>query len=84
MATRQLNAREARHELGDLVTRAAYAHEHTIIAKYGKPLAALISVEELEILDRFVEEYQDHLDVEAADRVTADENDEIIPFVRTT
>jgi prevent-host-death family protein len=84
MVTRQINSGAARDELPDLLARAAYAHERTIIAKRGRPLAALISMEELEILERFIEEYRDRMDVEAADRVMADDSDEIIPFRRTT
>ena len=82
--TRQMNSGEARDELPDLVARAAYGHERTIIAKRGKPLAALISIDELELLDRLLEEHRDRMDAEAADRVMADEDDEIVPFERTT
>lgn len=81
---RKLNAGEARNALPELIARAAYGHEHTIIARRGKPMAALISVEELRLLERFLEEYQDHVDIEAADRVMADEADEMVPFRRTT
>jgi len=84
MATRQMNSGAARDELPDLVARAAYAHERTIIAKRGKPLAALISMEELEILEHLLEEHRDRMDTEAADQVIADDSDEIIPFQRTT
>jgi prevent-host-death family protein len=84
MATRQMNSGAARNELPDLVARAAYAHERTIIAKRGKPLAALISMEELEILEHLLEEHRDRMDTEAADQVMADDSDEIIPFQRTT
>ena len=84
MATRQINSGAARDELPGLLARAAYAHERTIIAKRGRPLAALISMEELEILERFLEEYRDHMDADAADQVMADDTDEIIPFRRTT
>ncbi|MGB3682609.1 MAG: type II toxin-antitoxin system Phd/YefM family antitoxin [Rubrobacteraceae bacterium] len=83
-ATRQINSGEAREELPDLVARAAYGHERTVIAKRGKPLAALISLDELKLLDRLLEENRDHEDAEAADRVVADEDDEIVPFGRTT
>lgn len=82
--TRQINSGEARDELPDLVARAAYGRERTVIAKRGKPLAALISIEELELLDRLLEERRDRIDAEAADRVMADEDDEIVPFERTT
>ncbi len=84
MATRQMNSGAARDELPDLVARAAYAHERTVIAKRGKPLAALISMEELEILEHLLEEHRDRMDTEAADQVMADDSDEIIPFQRTT
>lgn len=82
--TRQINSGEARDELPDLVARAAYGHERTVIAKRGKPLAALISIDELELLDRLLEEHRDRADAETADRVMADDDDEIVPFGRTT
>ena len=82
--TRQINSGAARDELPDLVARAAYAHERTVIAKRGRPLAALISLDELALLERLIEEQRNRLDAEAADRVMADDSDEIIPFRRTT
>ncbi len=81
---RQMDSGEARKMLPDLVARAAYGHERTVIAKRGRPMAALISVDELRLLERLLEEHRDRVDAEAADRVMADETDEIIPFRRTT
>ena len=81
---RQMDSGEARKMLPDLVARAAYGHERTVIAKRGRPMAALISVDELRLLERLLEEYRDRADAEAADRVMADETDEIIPFRRST
>ena len=81
---RLVNSGEARRDLPELLSRAAYGHERTVIAKRGKPLAALISMEELALLDRLLEEHRDRLDAEAADRVMADDSDEIVPFERTT
>ncbi len=81
---RQMDSGEARKMLPDLVARAAYGHERTVIAKRGRPMAALISVDELRLLERLLEEHRDRVDAEAADRVMADETDEIIPFLRTT
>lgn len=80
----QMNSGEARDALPELLARAAYAHEHTVIARRGKPLAALISVEELRLFEQLLEEHRDRADAEAADRVVADETDEIVPFERTT
>lgn len=81
---RQMDSGEARKMLPDLVARAAYGHERTVIAKRGRPMAALISIDELRLLERLLEEHWDRVDAEAADRVMADETDEIIPFRRTT
>jgi prevent-host-death family protein len=81
---RYVNSGEARSELPELLQRAAYGHEHTVIARRGKPMAALISFEELKLFEQLLEEYQDRRDAEAADRVMADETDEIVPFERTT
>ncbi len=83
-AERQMDSGEARRVLPDLVARAAYGHERTVIAKRGRPMAALISVGELRLFERLLEEHRDRVDAEAADRVMADETDEIIPFRRTT
>lgn len=81
---RQMDSGEARKMLPDLVARAAYGHERTVIAKRGRPMAALISVDELRLLEKLLEEHRDRVDADAADRVMADETDEIIPFRRTT
>lgn len=83
-AERTLSSSEARDALPDLLARAAYAREHTLIAKRGKPMAALISVEEYRLFERLLAEYEDRLDTEEALAVLADEEDEIIPFERST
>jgi prevent-host-death family protein len=44
-------AREAREEFADLLNRAAYAHERVIITRNGRPVAALISTADLELLE---------------------------------
>ncbi|MBA2441334.1 MAG: type II toxin-antitoxin system Phd/YefM family antitoxin [Rubrobacter sp.] len=81
---RQMNSGEARNALPELLARAAYGHEHTVIARRGKPMAALISMEELRLFEQLLEEYRDRADSEAADQVMTDEADEIVPFKRTT
>lgn len=81
---RTMNSSEARDALPDLLARAAYAHEHTLIARRGKPMAALIGVEEYRLFERLLEEYEDRMDTEAALAVLADEDDEIVPFERST
>lgn len=47
---RQVNLAKAKNCLSEFVSRAAYAGEHIIITKRGKPFAAIISIEDLELL----------------------------------
>ena len=49
-----------------MLNRAAYAKERTIVSRRGKELAAVIPIEDLELLDRLAQEEMDRLDIEAA------------------
>ena len=51
----------AREHLGDLGNRAAFGGERIIIERRGKSLFALVSVEDLELLERM----EDEMDLEA-------------------
>ena len=56
---------EVRDNLADVINRTAYGHERLIIERRGKPLAALVTIEDIELLDK-LEEYIDVLDAMAA------------------
>lgn len=43
---------QARAELAELVSRVGYTGERIILTRHGKPLAALVPVEDLEALER--------------------------------
>ena len=60
------NISEARDEFPDLVNRAAYANERTIVSRRGKDLAAVISIADLRMLERLAQEEQDRGDVREA------------------
>lgn len=47
-------------------------------------MTALISMDELALLDRLLEEHRDRADAGAAERAMADDSDEMIPFRRAT
>lgn len=81
---RTLGSSEARDAFPELVARAAYAHERVVIERRGRPMAALISVEELRLFERLLEEYERRTDTEAALTTLADEDDEVVPFERST
>lgn len=49
--TKKVSAAQAKAQLSELVSQVAYGGERVIIERRGKPLAVLVSVEELERLD---------------------------------
>ena len=50
MRTGILSASEARDHLPDALNRVAFAGERVVIERRGKPVAALVSLEDLELL----------------------------------
>lgn len=49
--TKTVAASRARDEFADLINRVAYSRERVVIERSRKPVAALVSLEDLEILD---------------------------------
>jgi len=62
----RLNVSKAREEFPDVVNRAAYGKERTIVSRRGKDLAAVIPIEDLRLLERLVREEMDRIDIEDA------------------
>lgn len=50
-----------RNKIGDLLARVRYRRERVIIEHRGKPVAALIPLEDLELLERLEEEWETRL-----------------------
>ena len=75
----RLNVVELRHSLADILNRAEYQGERIIIHRRGKDAAAIISIADLKLLERLIEEAEDHLDIEAA-RTALAESDDRIPY----
>lgn len=59
MAGEKISAAKAREEFSDLVSRAAYAKERHVVTRRGKAVAAMVPIEDLELL----EELEDRIDV---------------------
>ncbi len=53
---------DARKNLADIVNKVAYGKEPVILTRRGQEIAALISIEELELLQKI----EDHIDIEDA------------------
>ena len=76
---RRLNVVELRQSLGEILNRAEYQGERIVIHRRGKDAAAIISIEDLALLERLIEDAEDRLDVNAA-RVALAESTERSPY----
>jgi prevent-host-death family protein len=56
MNTTTISLTEVKKSLGEVVNRAAYGGERIILVSRGKPKAALISIEDLQLLESLVNE----------------------------
>ena len=56
----EINTISARANFSDVVSRAAYGKERVVLTRHGKPVAAVVPLEDLEALERL----EDELDAE--------------------
>lgn len=54
--TRDVPVTEARKDLAELVNQVAYRGERIVLTRHGKAVAAIVSAEDLELLDRLLAE----------------------------
>jgi prevent-host-death family protein len=76
---KRLNVVELKNSLGDVLNRAEYQGERTVVHRRGKDAAAIISMKDLELFERLLEEAEDRADVAAA-RAALAESDERISY----
>ncbi len=58
----KISIAEAREQLSTIINRAAFGKERVVLTRRGKELAAVVPLEDLELL----EELEDRMDLEAA------------------
>ena len=73
---KHLSTTRARREFAELVNRVAYAGERIVLERRGKDVMALVSVEDLELLERI----EDKIDLREARKRLADRDDDSIPW----
>jgi len=71
---------DARNQFSDVLNRAAYGRERVVLTRRGKPVAAVVSIEDLHLLERLIEAVEDRIDLEEANRVLADEDAEFVDW----
>ena len=64
---------EARKKLAEIVNKVAYGKEPVVLTRRGEKIAALISMEELELLQLI----EDHIDIEDARKALAEPEENI-------
>ena len=60
MSTITVSMTQAKNELADVVNRVAYGGERIILLSRGKPRAAIVSFEDLQLLEGLQEEKKAH------------------------
>ncbi len=55
-ATGHVSVSEARDTFAELVNRAAYGHERVLVARRGRPIAAIVPIEDVQLLERLEDE----------------------------
>jgi prevent-host-death family protein len=76
----QMAASAAREEFAEVLNRVAYGKERIVLHRHGKPLVAIIPMEDLQLLQRLIEEEENRIDVEEARRILADRTEEESPW----
>jgi prevent-host-death family protein len=57
-----ISTKEARGQLSDVISRAAFAKERIVLTRHGKAVAAVVPIEDLELLENL----EDRIDLEDA------------------
>jgi len=67
---------DLRRDLARVVNSVAFGRERVIVERHGKPLVAVVPLDDLELLEKL----EDRLLAEKCERILADPNSEWIPW----
>lgn len=67
---------DAREALADTVNRVAYRGERVVLCRHDKQMAALIPIEDLELLERLQEAEEERIDAAAIEEARAEQGDD--------
>ena len=72
----KIGVSDARDHLSEVVDRARYTHERFVLTKRGKDVGAIVSIEDLKLLEML----EDQLDIDMARKTLAEAGEEHIPL----
>ena len=73
----RISVSEAREDLSETLNRVAYGQERIVLHRHGKDVAAVVSMNDLVLFERLLEEYETRLDVREADKALAESDERI-------
>ena len=73
MPRHRIAASEAREKLSDILNEVAFRGERVLLERHGKSIAAVVPIEDLELLERL----EDKLDLEAARKALREEGERL-------
>jgi len=71
--TTTISTADARKNFADIVNKVAYGKEPIVLTRRGQKIAALVSIDELELLQQI----EDHIDIEDAKKALAEPGENI-------
>ena len=72
----KISTLEARKNLADVINAAQYGKDRIILTRHGKPVAGIISVDDLNLLENL----EDRLDLKGATEILEDESSEYLDW----
>lgn len=76
-----VTSEQVRDQLGEIINRVAYGHERMIVTRHGKKIAALVPIEDMDLLEQMLDALEDQLDIPIIkERLAEAERGDTIPW----
>lgn len=76
----RVSVADARKDFAEIINRAFYAHERTVITRHDSDVAAIISIDELRLLDALIEKWEDEEDIADANAALLEAREDFVPW----
>jgi PHD/YefM family antitoxin component YafN of YafNO toxin-antitoxin module len=76
----RVSVAEARRDFKTILDRAAYQRERTVLTRHESDVAAVISMDELRLLDVLIERYEDEIDIRDAREALLEAREETVAW----